>query len=721
MLGGGGAKGAAHIGVLRALEEMQIPVDYIAGTSMGAYIGGLYATGMSADEIEAFLTTVDWQDGYKDRVERSERRIRDKQKEDRFQINTDVGFELWQIKVPKGFVQGQNMARILRETSGGIAAQSSFDNLPIPYRAMATDIENLTSVELKSGDLVQAMQASMSIPAILPPMELDGKLLVDGGITNNLPVSVVKAMGADIVIAVDLSNEFKKRDELQTYFAVMDQLTDFMIHKNTTQQIGLLSDADILIQPDVKGISTTDMGKMGEASDIGYRSTLSYQSQLAKLGNAVDFQQYVDKKTRQRRKLERVDELYIDEIQLVNHSNFSDRVLLNHLNLKKGEDLDTEKLEQGVRNLYALDRFERVDYQIVKQDDKNVVQVDVQEKSWGPNYLDLRFALEDDFTNNTRYSLGMALNVTGLSEAGAEWRTELEFGSDKRASTELYLPFIDEQELFGLIGVEYRLDNRNALLFTNTELPDENTVDPSRFETYTFDASVGWQPTLWQALNLGYRYIYGTSELKTLPSNIGDSKRRSQEGYARYSYDTLDNIDLPTQGNFLVAEFAISSDKQEVNIGSLLQGEEIATSFDLVWTGAYTLGRHTFMGKAEYGRINSESPFPLEPKELGGFLNLSGAPKGVIAAKNKIFSAAIYRYRIMDNDFGLFQSPVYVGGSLEWGGVYNNSHFELSEIPTYYAGSIFSGISTPIGPLIFAYGRTEQNYSSFYVQFGSKF
>ncbi|OZS44978.1 patatin-like phospholipase family protein [Photobacterium sanguinicancri] len=719
VLGGGGAKGAAHIGVLRALEEMHIPVDYIAGTSMGAYVGGLYATGMSANEIESFLETVDWNNGYKDRVERSDRRVRDKQKEDRFQIGTDVGFDFWQLKVPKGFVQGQNMAKILRETSGNIAAKESFDLLPIPFRAMATDIENLTSVELKSGDLVRAMQASMSIPAILPPLELGEQLLVDGGITNNLPVSVVKAMGADIVIVVDISNDFKGRDELKSYFAVMDQLTDFMIRKNTEHQLSLLTDSDVLIKPDVLGISTTDVTKMPEASQHGYDATMALAPQLASLGNSRDFQTYIDKKQRLRRQLERVDDVHVDRIELVNDSYYSDQVLLNRLNLQEGQELNTEQLEAGISSLYALDRFERIDYHLVQEGGQNVVQVDVREKSWGPNYIDLRFALEDDFDNVTKYSLGIGFNVTGLSESGAEWRTELEFGSDKRASTELYLPFVDEQEWFGLLGAEYSVERRNVpLSFISPELPDERFIDPVNYNRLTLDASVGWQPQLWQELNLGYRYISGTTEFVNFPES-GRQKRQSLQGYTRFNYDTLDDIAMPTQGNLLMLELAVSRDDLEFDGNG--SSKDVSTSIDLVWKGAYTIDRHTFVGKGEYGRIDSDSQFPLDPKELGGFLNLSGAPKGIIAAKNKIFTAAIYRYRIMDNDFGLFKSPVYIGGSAEWGGVYNSTKLSLSEIPTYFAGSIFTGISTPAGPLIFAYGKTERNYSSFYVQFGGSF
>lgn len=219
VLAGGGAKGAAHIGVLKALEEMNIPVDIITGTSMGAYVGGLYATGMSADEIESFIYSVDWNSGYRDRVDRSQRRVRDKEYEDRYQITTDLGLRFGEVRSPTGVVQGQNMLRILRETTGNLGRFNSFDDLAIPYRSVATDIVELEEVVLDNGYLVDAMMASMSVPGALPPYELNGHMLVDGGVVNNMPVDVARAMGADVVIAVDISTDYKSEEDFTGLFA----------------------------------------------------------------------------------------------------------------------------------------------------------------------------------------------------------------------------------------------------------------------------------------------------------------------------------------------------------------------------------------------------------------------------------------------------------------------------------------------------------------------
>lgn len=156
VLAGGGAKGAAHIGVLKALEELRVPVDIITGTSMGSYVGGLYASGQSAEQIEGYLTTVDWYSGYRDQVDRSDRRLRDKEYEDRYQLNTDLGVGWGTLKTPKGVVQGQGMLRILRQTSGNPLAMDSFDNMPIRYRAVASDIVELEQVTIDHGYLVDA-------------------------------------------------------------------------------------------------------------------------------------------------------------------------------------------------------------------------------------------------------------------------------------------------------------------------------------------------------------------------------------------------------------------------------------------------------------------------------------------------------------------------------------------------------------------------------------
>ena len=717
---GGGAKGAAHIGVLKALEEMHIPIDYITGTSMGAYVGGLYASGMSADEIAVFIDTVDWNSGFVDKVERSEREIRDKEYEDRYQIGTDIGFSFTELKAPKGFVQGQNMAKILRTTSGNVSYLQSFDDLPIPFRAVATDIEKLEPVILDKGNLAEAMMASMSVPGALPPVEYEGRLLVDGGSVNNMPVDVAREMGADIIIAVDIGSDYLEAEDISSYLSVMGQLTNYIVKNSTKQQEALLNNNDIFLAPNVGKMATAEFDKMPFAYGKGYDIAYEQHLKLNKLVlSASEYQVYLNDKERKTSKLKRGNNLKIDHVTLNNNSSYSERMLLEYLQIDEGTTYSSDQLEAKVRALYTIDRFERIDYFYqTTSDGATELVVDVNEKSWGPNYLDFRFALEDDFYNQSTYSLGFSINFTdiniiGLSENSSELRTNFELGTDKLIEAELYTPFLSNQLLFSSLKGIYSV--------TQSQFRDTPTLDniddylPTEYNEFEFEASLGIQPALWNDFRVGARYTKGDLVLNISPDFNSDYERQGM--FVQYRLDTLDNFTFPTKGFYLFSEYLYSKD----TLGSVGSDETIDDSVvELTVNGrfAYTIKRHTLVVHGEYGIVeNKDEGVALEPKSLGGFLHLSGISKDSLSGENLAFASLVYRYRLMDNDFGLFQSPIYLGGSLEQGGVWNDEHFE--DAPVYTAGSIFAGIDSPLGPIILAYGRTEQNHESVYLSIGA--
>src|SRR6188508_2454695 len=203
VLSGGGARGAAHVGVLKVLDEMHVPVDAIAGTSMGAVVGGLYASGMSADEIEKLISSVNWQDAFQDRPPRAELGFRRKQDDRNFLVRYALGVREDGFVLPQGLVQGQKLEQVLRNAALPVAQIRDFNRLPIPFRAVATDLETGEAVLMDSGDLVTAMRASMSAPGVFAPAQRDGRLLIDGGLVENLPIDVARQMGVDILIVVD--------------------------------------------------------------------------------------------------------------------------------------------------------------------------------------------------------------------------------------------------------------------------------------------------------------------------------------------------------------------------------------------------------------------------------------------------------------------------------------------------------------------------------------
>ncbi|WP_454442412.1 patatin-like phospholipase family protein [Vibrio bathopelagicus] len=730
VLAGGGAKGAAHIGVLKALEEMQIPVDYITGTSMGAYVGGLYATGMSADEIESFIYTVDWNRGYRDRVNRSDRRVRDKEYEDRYQLNTDLGLGWGEIKARKGVVQGQNMLRILRETTGNLSPLDSFDNLAIPYRSVATDIIDLEEVVIDHGHLVDAMMASMSVPGALPPYEVDGRMLVDGGVTNNMPVDVARAMGADIVIAVDISTNYKSKEDFTNFLAAADQLSNYLVQRSTQEQAATLTDDDFFLRPDVGQMETIEFDKMPTAYHAGYEATRQYTEQLSKLSlSNADYQHYIDDKQKARKQLKHGDKTVVDKVVINNNTHYSDKLIANRLNLDSGRVLKTSEIESQVKDLYALDRFELVTYEFDNVDGEDQLQVDVNEKSWGPNYLNFRFYLEDDFATESQYSIGVSANFTDINSHGAELRTNVEMGTDKLIEAELYSPFFSSQKLFTSASLVYSNQKRN--LPANIDDIEEPTLDvtkdylPMTYQEYIGELALGYQPTLWQEFKVGARYTDGDVEVSSLPS-LGSGGYTRIGGFMSYRLDTLDNFSLPTKGYFVDLEYLISHDDFDNN--SSLADSEFNSESDTVYEisanfmAAQSIEKHTLVAKFDFGMVESKnSVFPIDPKELGGFLNLSGIPRNSLIGQNLAYGSLIYRYKWFENDFGLFESPFYIGASIEHGGVWSNNDLSLDEAPMFTAGSLFAGVDSPIGPIILAYGKTEDNYDSVYLIIGTSY
>ncbi|PMO41870.1 serine protease [Vibrio sp. 10N.222.52.B12] len=727
VLAGGGAKGAAHIGVLKALEEMNIPVDIITGTSMGAYVGGLYATGMSADEIESFIYSVDWNSGYRDRVDRSQRRVRDKEYEDRYQITTDLGLRFGEVRSPTGVVQGQNMLRILRETTGNLGRFDSFDQLAIPYRSVATDIVELDEVVLDNGYLVDAMMASMSVPGALPPYELNGHMLVDGGVVNNMPVDVARAMGADIVIAVDISTDYKNKEDFTGLFAVADQLSNYLVRRSTQEQAETLKDDDVYIRPDVGQMETVEFEKMPSAFQAGYDITKKLKSKLESLSvSNAEYQKYIEHKQDVRKGLEYGDERVVDQIVIVNNTHYSDVLLTNRLELDTGRPLKTAEIEKAVENLYALDRFELITYHFEEIEGVNLLVFEVNEKSWGPNYLNFRFFLEDDFNTDSQYGIGISSNFTNLNSHGAELTLNVDMGTDKLIEAELYSPVLSSQELFVSGKLNYNNENRNWP-FSDLENPDIGSVYdflPVSYTEFITELAAGVQPTLWQEFRVGGRYTKGQIEASTLAS-AGTFDYERLGVFANYRLDTLDDFAFPTHGMLIDLDYLVSHDKSPEDFRQTNTNGDIEdTVYEITarFKGAVTHSRHTLVGQAEYSFVESKnSSIPLDPRELGGFLNLSGIPRNSLIGQNLFYTSLVYRYKWMDNDFGLFEAPVYLGASLEHGGVWSDNDLKLNEAPLYNAASIFFGVDSPVGPIMLAYGRTEQDLDAVYLIVGTSF
>ena len=340
VLSGGGARGAAHVGVLKVLEQNHIPVDYIAGTSFGAIVGGLYASGYSAVELEEVLANIDWKESLSGRAPREERSFRRKQDDNGFLIKFKIGIKDGKLKLPSGLITPNNLRLTLQDLINEEANVDDFDDLKIPFRAVATDLESGDAVVLGRGDLASAIVASMAVPALFPPVNFEGQLLVDGGVSNNVPVNVAREMGADIVIVVDISTPMMKKDDIGSLTKVVDQLILIMTNQNTAAQLASLSENDILIRPDLDDIGFADFERALEVIPRGEDAAQRVLTRLQEHSlSQQDWLAFTDTQAPGQR-----EQPVVDFIRIVNDANVSDEVIMARLSQVKGEAIDVERL-----------------------------------------------------------------------------------------------------------------------------------------------------------------------------------------------------------------------------------------------------------------------------------------------------------------------------------------------------------------------------------------
>ncbi len=712
-LGGGGAKGAAHIGVIRVLEELNIPVDYVAGTSMGAYVAGMYAMGLSADEIEQRMLSIDWNQGYSDSIDRKDLSYRKKKQRDGYQIEADIGFDGREFKLPSGFVQGETMARLLRQSTRNLPNFQSFDQMPIPYRAVTLDLEKMEAFVLDKGNLVTAMQASMSVPGALKPAQVEGRLLADGGLVNNLPVDVLKEMGADIVIAVDIGSKLRKKEELDSYVNILDQLTNYMTRSSTERQIALMSEQDILLAPDIADIGTGDFSRMADAVPRGSEVANAIRERLSQLSiSGQDYKNYLVHKATIRAGYPAGDGFIADKVEIVTDSKLNKNIIEAALGVEEGELYSQHELEENIHRLYAKGIYQRVDYEFEDKDGKTLLKVYAKEKSWGPGYFDFMLATEESFSSSTDITVGFSYTLTDINSLGAEWRNEFVFGTRTYLGTEFYTPLDEQQFFFWQAEAAFSRQNRNFYIQPESKSGGAANSEfaPAQYTTYLLGTELGINPSKWSQASLGWETVSGDIELVGANSS-GDF--RAQGPYAKFGYDTLDDINFPNQGHQLEFKYQKVYEKTD-------SAREDSDYIDAKFLTFESIGRHSFGLNLEYGGISSDLGIPTLVHDLGGFQRLSGYHKNEVSGRYKIFGSLLYNYRMLDNDFGAFSLPMYFGASLENGNVWNNRS-EVSINNTITAGSIYLGVNTGIGPMVLAYGQAEGGKQAVYLFIGNYF
>lgn len=700
VLSGGGARGLTHIGVLKVLEEMRIPVDYITATSMGSIVGGLYASGYGASALDAEVQKLDWKSMFSDSPPRQDLSLRRKEYDARYSVPFQLGYREGEVQVFKGAIAGANLELWLHRMTQRDDALGSFDELPIPFRAVATDMVSGRQVVFRAGPLYQAMRASMSVPGVFAPVEINDHIYGDGGLVNNLPVDVVQAMGADIVIAVNIGTPLMSKKQLSSIVGFASQSLNILTEQNVREQLARLGPNDVLIEPDLGNINFLDFEQSAKLIALGEAAARAAAAKLQPL--ALSPEQYAAYQAGRHRPAD-TPPANVAYVNVNGTSSVNPQSIKDAMQDLVGKPFDDARVTNDLASLYGTGDFDRIGYRLTDIKGQRGIDLDVSENALGPNYLRLGTTFSSDLQGDTEFELIAGHSRRWINAWGAEWRNDMQLGTIRSFATEFYQP----------LGVAspYFLSTYGAVRRNPIDLYDGD----QRFATYSIlyepvGVDFGYAASRYGEIRLGYRYAHYRADLEIgLPNDLSALKI-DEHGIALLArYDRLDDPFFPRTG-FRGTLEAFTGQQSELGSehsvtrarGDFLQAFPVSESAQL-----------QIAGRAAW--VSTFDVAIADDYQLGGFLNLSGLRNNQLVGDYLAFGRVVYTQRI--GSLSILGRGVYVGGSLEAGNTWQ-TRSEVSFGSLRKAASLFLGLDTFLGPFYVAYGRTTGGDSSFYVFLG---
>jgi NTE family protein len=695
VLGGGGARGGAHIGVLKFLEEQRIPVDVIAGTSMGAIIGGLYAAGIDAGQIEHVLAGADWADLFSDAADRRSWTLRRKGDDDLGLYGPKLGIGEGASLLPSGALGGQKVGWLLDRLVSERTFTTHFDELPIPFRAVATDLVTGDMVVLREGKLSRAMRASMSVPGVFDPVPSGAALLVDGGLVRNLPVDIARSMGADIVIAVNVEYPKLAADQLRDLVSVVNQLTTLMVAGNTEEQIASLSEHDMLIQPQLgPEIGSADFERVGEIVPLGYEASLPFAQQMSEL--ALDEAAY--QAWRSAIGARRIGTPVMHFVRLDNRSRYSDAVIEELISARAGEPLDREHMAHDLEAIHGLGFIRQARYSVIEEEGQQGLLIEIEQDARGAEFIETGLSLTGD-GRGTEVDLQLAYLKTDLNDRGVEFRSALQMGSNFGLLAQLYAPL--DSRLRWVIQPWASATRRSILAFGDNGAPLADLELDELTASLVFGREFGRNAGLFTAVT---RYT-GDINVQVGQPLPGDYRFDGGEWSVWTLYDSLDDRYLPSSGTYARLTYADSSR----SLGADAEFEQIKFS---AFT-ARSWGPHTaWLGTTFNSTLDDDAPvYALFTG--GGFLNMSGFERDELVGQHFGQSMLGYRYRLGRAGF----LPGYAGMTLEYGNAAQSAGDVYGQ--GILNGSLYLAFDSPLGPLYLGYGWSEDQSGLLFLRLGT--
>lgn len=692
-LSGGAALGLTEIGVLKWFDDHHIPVDRIAGTSMGSIIAAMYASGMSGKEIETFAENIDWDQVLSSGPAYSDLSYRRKQDRRDYQISAALGLK-GGLSAPNGFNPGLGVGLLLDRIAFPYSGIASFDDLPIPFRCVATNMLTGDRVVLDNGSLATALRASMAIPGEFTPVDLNGQVLADGGMVENIPVEVVRDMHADKVIAVDLHLPVGTREQLESLTGVLSSALNVMILQNERRSLAL---ADTVVTVEAGNFSLSQYDRIKERVDLGYQSAENASKSLLPyaIKDEAEWRQYLGARAARLR----MPPKQIAVVAVQGAAPDQDARIAHRLRSFTQGPLSLSRLDTQLNRIAGEGEFDRLGYEGFTQNGVPALRVTAHEKSYGPPFVDLAVNVNGSGVGAFDFSAGARVTFMDVEHHGAEWRNDLLLGSSNLAATEFYQPIAGSRFFVAPYAFVSKLA-RNA--FTG-----QTRIAVFGDERAGGGLDLGLEINRDSELRLGYEIFQG--KLAPLIGSDGLPIVSGTTGQVRlrYVFDGQDDPSVPSRGTRIVA-----------NLSRTLQSPGLLNPIDqieLQTSNFFPVGRR-------------DPANPSAPPKTSAFFNVSGgvtlhASSGCVNASNTVgcplqvytlggpFRLGAYLPdEFIGNDYALstlgfrrefYSLPAPVKGNIYWGTWYDAGTAFFNSGPVVVRGTFNGGLiaETIVGPI----------------------
>ena len=695
VLAGGGAKGGAHVGVLKVLEEMRVPVDCIAGTSMGALIGAGYAAGQPATELETFVAGIDWSTIVGGVGRRALKPVEQNRMAVEAQSEVKLGLKDARIITPAGLVDTSSIDDLLRTYVAQARMVDVFDELPIPFRAVATDMVTGKMVVLEDGDLATAMRASMAIPGAFSPVPLGDMVLSDGGMVRNIPVDVARSMCADVVIVVNLVESPISPDKLVQATELLSRSTAIGIIANEDIQLATLGERDVRIDVPMGDITTADFERVPETIPLGEAAARAMADQLS--AYSLPPAEYTA--WRQEVNVTKEAERHVSSISVEGLNWVNENYLRSVSGIKTGDTVSIDAISRDARSMAALDDLESVAYRLKGDVDNTALIWMPSEDSIGKDYVSPSLGLYGDGGGDLKFQLGIQHVRRWMNEQGGQWRNTLEMGYESLLSSSFYQPLDVGQEYF----VEPKLLASRSV--ENLFL-DGDHVATARFVDLGGRVDVGWNLAHAAQVRLGYWGSHRKASVQTGPPDIAgaDGVDAGLAFVARY--DSRDASSFATKGMSAQLEYfrsdeSLGADRDWERVEAAAR-KAIAIGENLMWL--------SLAGGADLGDgLPGDRTF-----SLGGPRTLAGYQYDEVRVNSYWIAEGSFLWRLKELS-SIKRQAIYGGFGLYVSGLYDR--LDLVPDDEVYGASAYLAASTPIGTINLGIGFAEHN-SSIWISVG---